>query len=366
MKDLDFDELDRAVNSLMAGVSSSSDSNGRESEPAVEIASSRVEPDVVADRKAAPSDIDAQASPDITRLSAPAARVSSTPTVSAPRRTGRFMDMKHESADMSAYRPLTPPSARPSRYQSDISVLSTSAGQLSNHDYNDRQTTPIPSSFDLKVADNGVVRETATSDDFKEPSTGPVSSSEPMPTESAPVISYDELTELRPNEELRPYSAFIPDAKVEKRPLGGASDEPDGAAEPRSIEPDYESQTPADPAEQLPAELQEDLIAIESGQNTAQTPSVEKPEATGAAETQPAPKKTFDSRPKIESIPTQYASENKQTDMAADSDIFDTDSFAKPLAHPAKSRSGWLKVIFIVGLILLGIGGGLLVYLFVL
>ena len=52
--------------------------------------------------------------------------------------------------------------------------------------------------------------------------------------------------------------------------------------------------------------------------------------------------------------------------MAADSDIFDTDSFAKPLAHPAKSRSGWLKVIFIVGLILLGIGGGLLVYLFVL
>ncbi|MNL44290.1 hypothetical protein D3C87_1668540 [compost metagenome] len=63
------------------------------------------------------------------------------------------------------------------------------------------------------------------------------------------------------------------------------------------------------------------------------------------------------------SIQPQYKEEPSSTkeEHAA---IYDTDSYHKPLTHPAKKKSGWLWVLWIVLLLALGAGGAAALYYF--
>ena len=63
------------------------------------------------------------------------------------------------------------------------------------------------------------------------------------------------------------------------------------------------------------------------------------------------------------SIQPQYKEEPSSTKQEHAA-IYDTDTYHKPLAHPAKKKSGWLWVLWIILLLALGAGGAAALYYF--
>jgi len=166
-------------------------------------------------------------------------------------------------------------------------------------------------------------------------------------------------------------SPFLSDAKVEKRPLGAFSNEvhASGPSEPTVVakpvdEPEVISPTPT-PAEDapktpdrqlqndtpLPAELQPGLLSIEANEDPSKvTLSTAVPTATES--TGPT------------SITQQYTEQPSTGDKPTGS-VFDTEAYKKP--QPSKKKkSGWLIVLWIFLLLVVGAGIGAAVYFFVL
>lgn len=148
-------------------------------------------------------------------------------------------------------------------------------------------------------------------------------------------------------------SPFINGAQVEKRPLGK-----DAIAEQTAV------QNAADSVE-----------SIEQEPDTTQTVSTEAPVMTEQAEqpSQPEQKKPFErssmsggkvkKAPELSNGPTSISQQYTVESSAAEdqpannnSSMYDTANYSQPLAHPAKKKSGWLGVFWIV--LLLAIGGG--------
>ena len=73
-----------------------------------------------------------------------------------------------------------------------------------------------------------------------------------------------------------------------------------------------------------------------------------------------------DEQPPVVSITQQYAESPSTGDAPATTSIFDTDAYKKPLAHPKKKSSGWLVVLWIAVLLIVGAGAGAAVYFYVL
>lgn len=343
MKDIDFDELDRAVNSLMAGGQAGEDQDKKD-EPAVEIGGGRTAEEAPAmhrEEVAPKPEPSAEPAKPRTRAESPV------------RKTGRFMDIVHRPTDRRTARTLTPPSTRPSRYQDvDFSPVAESLAESE-------------SAISSPEADESL-------------STSGAASSMPDPIDFANSLNSGEGAGDGASQSSadQSYSPFVPEVKVSKRPLGGSStiDPSAGAAESlsakRELKPDVHSQLPAEPAEQLPAELHDDLIAIESGAAMAADEDADRtrsPEAQIDSISSEMPASSSGTlRPGMESIPRQYSTAPTVSDSEADGDIFNTEAFRAPLSHPAKQKSGWLTVVLIVLLIILGVGIGVLVYLFVL
>jgi hypothetical protein len=201
-----------------------------------------------------------------------------------------------------------------------------------------------------------------------------------------------EDTEKKPDADAPLVSPFLPDAKVEKRPLGGQpaslssstpsaleveapTDEEGDVASSDAVAP----QLPVSPEEEqkpLPEELSGDVIALESDANTLteqpapvdQEPiiqSMPKEETeTPAPMVAPAPAPTTPPVPTgAISIPQQYKEEPSSGDKSTGS-IYDTDTYHQPLAHPSSKKSGWLWVVWIVLILVLGAGVGAALYYF--
>ena len=81
------------------------------------------------------------------------------------------------------------------------------------------------------------------------------------------------------------------------------------------------------------------------------TPAVEAPVAEPAPVVPTGPT----------SIPQQYQEEKSTGDQPSGS-IYDTDSYHQPLAHPAKTKSGWLWIIWILLLLIVSGGGAVALY----
>lgn len=341
--DIDFDELDKAVNSLMGKVGEETldddaktktlevtttlkpedkvkyDEIGKVAEKiGDETLVTDGEVELVEDLSKLPEKMELPVTAAATPPAAPAAPVvAAKPAVPRPN-SGRFMDMVHPKGDMRT------PSATPAP-----------------------ASTPSPS---MAAPSAPVVTITP-----------PETLSQP----AAPVVT--------PSVEA-PLTPFLPDAKVEKRPLGGGealavpvtpgSPKHAGAQPPESVSfasadtsatevTQVDNQLPPSPAEQPTADglaeqtlakLEASEVAAPVEQMAEDAPSIEKVESgdteglknNGAAEKSP---------------------ELTETPGGA---IYDV----QPLNHPAKKKSGWGVVLIIVIIIVLSIAvaGGAYLY----
>lgn len=334
MKDLDFDEIDRAVSSAMGG---STTTDTPASDNNVTVASKSVNPQ-------------------------PTPSVPKTPQPSR----GQFMDVVHPSSDMKKPHLVVP--ERPTR----------------NHEVKeDRQASQAS-------AQN--IPEDVKSDDGDD---------------DIAKLGADIEQELNDGGSELPDTPFISGTPVEKRPLGAFSDdsenETDDKTEEKSVD-DTPSSLPPDEVP-LPEELSDDLLKIESGkavntdmpsideqiasseENSSESPQIlDEQKEQGSLDPKPAETVTSQESPSGETVESPTAEktdaeenqhpippvsiagqfkEQPETQGIETGTIYDTDSYHK-VPKPPKKKSGWLWVLWIVLLIVVGAGAGAAVYFFIL
>lgn len=367
MREFDFDELDKAVSSLMnknqknTNDQPSSDTSTDQpvsidtpaattpsetnDSPASDTATSEQPSTEVSSVTEAPVDSSSQEtssldSEDDQTADSPDEKsedISDSAARSVPHRAGNFMDVKHDSSNMRTSSPAT------GRHGITIQPMGSSAKADKSDETSKSKTDDSPDET-VKTGDS-----------------------------EAPDMS---------------VSPFLTDAKVEKRPLGRpgsalkadkSDDEESKADTPDADIPD-EVETPAptsadEPAE-LPEELQPDLVSIESDIDTTATEDTEdtksradkKPKVDIAGELEPETEHEAgsdsieDAKPTGPvSIPQQYK-ESPSSQPQDSGTIYDTENYHQPITHPAKKSSGWTIVIWIVLIIILGCALGAAAY----
>ena len=327
VKELDFDELDRAVSNLMGSVAKPSDDSDKEpaatlSSPTTSSVSLAVpinsEPPTVV-----PEAPKAEPSPGTTE------RHSSRVVVPTQRSSGRFMDVVHPSGDMKQSRSLTPPS------REGIAITPRPSVAAAVESAKPSEAAAPPVSHDI-MPDPISLAESA------KPSVTPLS------------MSGSGITVLPRDDDQKASAAiadspFLPDTKVEKRPLGNQP--PTGGEDKDLLSSEIMSTDKDDgnPPIPLPAELANDLVTIESKELTAAHAPV-MPELE---------KMTVPSGPT--SITQQYKEQPSSGDDSHAA-IYDAASVPQPLAHPTKKKAGWLWIVWVVLLLALGGGGAALLY----
>lgn len=377
MKDIDFDELDKAVNSLMGSVTPDADETAVK--PKTLSISSTLKPDekpsyqkldevartigsetltVDAEQPVVIEDLDAQkaaasktpAMPPITPDLVPtlpvdvpdAATAPALPTAPQPAK-GRFMDVVHPSSDMRSA--SLPPLQVPARDAAPHTAETVA----------DEVTTP---------AEETSVEEAAAS--------------EPIPEE--PVSSEPTLT------------PFLPDAKVEKRPLG-APPTPSGAvpspfddetpAETVAKIPEETSISPAGPAEETIAVNSETKLSVADdsqsvldasvlpGASPEEAAAIAAIESSETVEEAAAPEVDEASIQAVESGDTEKLTTMRQAvkaDLKADEPadkagtIYDVDNQPQPLSHPAQQKSGLGTLVIIIVIIVIAAALGAAAY----
>ena len=358
MKDIDFDELDRAVSSLMGGTPSNQQKPAEEddehSDPVVDSTTATMTT-VTTEPSEGASEAPVEAAEVKNDTKSPRVPMqsssihSSQPSIASNRR-GLYMDM---------VRPVATPTARP------IPVGSAPR----------QGVTLEPQPF----AEPHVTTEEPISTEVSEPAAPIVEQSavEEVP-EPAPTIDLAaELASAPIDEPLT--SPFLADAKVEKRPLGRpneVSDMPDPLANQPAVDPvvatntadagatledsaenadvssgDKDAQLPEQP---LPAELGSEILTIESTLNEVPTDAPDTPLPAATQPPMPAPVSA--------SIPQQYKVQPKVAEEEPTSAIYDTSTYHQPVATPEKKKPGWLIFAIIGGIALLGVASGIAVY----
>lgn len=359
MKDLDFDELDQAVSSVL----------NTKDEPKKEapVDNSAVPVEKTDDKSSEVKVEDSEAKKD-EKGETPTPSV--TPTVSpAVRRRGQFLDMVHPSADMTSRLPVTSPAAR-----KQLAPVSADAANL-------KPTAATTPAEVTKVEDDSVVKEDAPAtvpevpktpaaeaadeapeapakpaDDIKWPDPLEISNATEATDENAKADEPDET----PAAEAEPTGTpFVPDVKVDKRPLGGTAIQPSDeaaselsklaetpAAVPAPTDATMSSPVPTEEPkvpESTPPELQPDVVSVEAAANREFAPDGKDIETDSDT-----------NKGMAQSIPQQYHTPSEKPDNATHP-VFDTDEYHQPLlpAHSKKKR-GWLIVVIILGLLVVG------------
>lgn len=305
MKDIDFDELDRAVNSLIGP-----DTN-------------------------TPTTTTSPATPT---APAPNAAAPTAPPLAERRSSGRFMDVVHPSSDMRT-------SAVPPRPVSREAVtIATPAPS----------TTPDAPTVDTKPAtawpdpiDFHAEKSEPTSAPSSEP-TAPAPSEMTSPLES-PFLS-DAKVEKRPlgafSDEVHESAPTLPAPTPDSAPELQTQDIPGGLDDkPKNSDHPVENDTP------MPAELQAGLLSIEANESTESV----------KAESAPA-----DQEPVGPTSITQQYTEQPSTGDQPVNNVFNTEAYKKPQGGSKKKKSGLLVVLWIFLLLVVGAGVGAAVYFFVL
>ncbi len=376
MKDLDFDELDQAVNSLMTGIPKTpapqDDKAAEKTLTIMPTLSENERPSFATLEQTA-----SQAGTEIEKAEVSTTAPSLMNPLAARRSSGRFMDVVHPSSDMKINnRPVTsregiqlnPIAPRPVVVEPQPSrepeVFAAAADQTPEVVEQPLESNPWPDPIDmmtptpvLDAVEHATAVEEASVPEVSVPSVA-VNAEEPAPLQTP----------------------FLTDTKVEKRPLGAFAVEQQVVtenmpeAEVASDDIVAETQPPVDllssdatpnqeVAAELPDELQHDLIKIESDSEVTQSEPVAEKTVSAPSFTEPVvtPVPTVATGPA--SIQPQYKEEPSST-KEEHAGIYDTDSYHKPLAHPAKKKSGWLWVLWIVLLLALGAGGAAALYYF--
>lgn len=402
MKDLDFDELDRAVNSLMTNVSKTPEPKKVDENEQTLTITPTLKDDTAPsfktlDKTVAQINNTPTETPQTpTTTSSPIADdkpVATTQPLAA--RRGRFMDMVRPNASPRVSETTRPASRQGATIEPTGPLLSDVVAP-SNPVGLPTAKAPVPS----PKKDEDLIGEWPDPIEMTS-TTEPASKTEDDESLAKTLKpTSDELAKPAIADSYTPLATpFLADTKVEKRPLGGAAaidaDTPE-SAEPQNVveeqkiasQPDEAAQLPADPTEiaplQLPEELSGDLVALEADANTtAMNPdAVIAPEVETVQPSQkPVEPKTSvvdnSSQPPVPgvvpnpdekllpagpiSIPQQYREEPSTGDKQSGS-IYDTDTYHQPLSHPAKKKSGWMWVIWIIAILLVGAGCGAALY----
>lgn len=411
MKDLDFDELDKAVNSLMSKTGPQDADSAAPATPPVAasdmpLTAAPVTPGTIKPKSEIATNPDLQ--PAITPqpassvagpqpIIAPDVHTSpmSRPAAPASRRGGRFMDVVSK-------KPVAAPARAVSRQattivpRADTATSFAAASEPLSSPPVSAAPTPQPPKITEKVAPSSdwpdPIEMTAPAKkdvDLQEKKEVPSQFVAPQP-EPTPEKSEEKLTD-------QPLSSpFLPDTKVEKRPLGStkplvpmlAPEHELMAAQPD----DSNAQLPARPSDvapETPEEFNGDLIAVESDTHMGvpktdethpveELAKVEKPfmqpsknevKDEGAVPVAPLESKTEEveeadsSEPAMGriSIPPQYKEQPTSGETTSGA-IYDTDTYHQPLSHPAKKKSGWLWVVWIILILVVGAGVGAALY----
>lgn len=376
MKEIDFDELDRAVSSLMGDVKTDGnpDKDPATGEPFEKV----IELD---DLKVSVPEGPAES------LGASGAIPVAKPPAPAIKRSGRFMDVVHPSSDMmkpssmgSVSRQgnnIIPPAPRTSETVDEPISLAEPVDEAEQKEqiFTPQTEKTIAAPENIEVEE----QQKPTSDSWPDPIDLATDEKEPDTDFSAQLIDIlgdvgDSSKESdssvhvddEPDSEFPQSSPFLSDAKVEKRPLGGYQTDAelpsDGVAVNVAIEDDTSAQIAVEL--NLPAELGADIMAVEAAQSGAeeQKPTVEPVELA-----QPTPTQEPNAHETVNkssgSISQQYK-EEPSSDNGETGAIYDTATYHKALEHPAKKKSGWSVVLWILGLILLGGIGGVAYFYF--
>ena len=317
MSDFDFDEIDKAVN----GALGTNETQTSETAETPETAEPEQRGSLTSTRE--------ESSPEQpASTSMPAARRGSS---------GRFMDMVHPSSDMR-------------RTNAETSSPATSTTSRSTVEPASR--IPEPPTF------------------YQEAKPAPAPVLEEAPTQEADAPSEQPTADWSSPLE----SPFLPDAKVEKRPLGGIGDAPvpqnNFFTEPKEElleEPEEELKIEASGEPLLEAHTLPDPIDFSESKEAAKVEEAEKPaEAETVVETNhdvPSPALEEEIAGPA-SITQQY--KEQPSDAKQPGAIYDTESYHQPLTTPPKKRSGAWVFLWIFLLVVVGAAAGAAIYLYVL
>lgn len=336
MAELDFDELDKAVNDLMANVDTSKRPAGLDDpeDKVVTIASTDTTGPAAANEPVATP---------ISGTSAPVADMPAAAPALAVKRRGQFMDMIHPSSDMTtSNRPTSRQGVTIQPVKSDTTTTSTELSMASEpatppessntptEEVASPSATEWPDPIDMATED---VEPSTQAAEPTTPAEDPVATPEEQPSGPA---SEDEAAPLT--------SPFLTDAKVEKRPLGG-----NASPTTELVEKDAQvAPAEATPPVVLPEELAGDVMAVEAKDLSAH-PETPKPSAIGTKATEAA----------ASSITQQYTEQSSSGDQTNGS-IYDTATYHQAIdtEKPAKKSSALKWIIWIVVLLLVGAAGG--------
>lgn len=304
MKDIDFDELDAAVNSVMGnrsvgGSTSASVDSTSSTTPTVKPITAKTVDEVVL------PGIEPTVSPR------PIARFN------FPHRAGKAMDIVHPNSDTSSLR----------------------SGPSPNFIKSATKATAAPGPDLLKAL--GETKETQDS--------SKTADSLPVQNFSGGGVAVTDA-ELSSSIDQAP-SPFLTNVSLDKRPLGARNNEisedydftkDDSLSDDNLLQgKDNDSDAPIDSI-LLPEELSKDVLEVES---KALTDTMDDATAT------PAPV----------SISPQYKARAVPTTDSHQA-LYDTASITPTVKHPAKKKSGWLSVVIIIGLLIAGAGIGAAIY----
>lgn len=351
--DIDFDELDKAVNSLMGGVPGSED----DAEPQKTLTISTTlqpgedpeydklkevakgigdetfvtdsDPDIV-------KDLGEIASPNAPTTPNESLRAAQSITIpSTPVKTPITSSTPVEPATPDA--PVTPVAPRPAggRFMDVV------------HPSSDMRTAT--SSKDTASA--------ATSAPSVEPANKPASPAASRPTPTPAPQQHDAATP--------PLTPFLPDAKVEKRPLGDPLASPVTVAVSEQPQPDTSANAAIEDAPEeivaINSEVKarsaidtDDQSVLDAAAIITEENNVEAEQLSGIEAEEVAA--AGSSIQQVESV----AAEHEAVSTPAGANMYDV----QPLGHPAKRRSGWGVVLIIVIIILVAgaIGAGAYFY----
>ena len=328
MTDLDFDELDRAVSSLITNAPDMSDAPGEPEDKVLDIKSSLPANDQL----------------PVTLSVNPVLPVDA-PAPTAPRpTTGQFMDVVHPSSNMRRT-PITMPE-RPV-----LRPVATIPTQVVKDTPSEPEVAPaasLPDPIDFHNANNPTPTVTEEAKAGEDDDIDKIS---------------DEITnELHQKLDETLDTPFIPGTKVEKRPLGAFSEDSEVKVDAPAETPPQVAEKPAEPKSEsqkeaeasLPEELQDDLLHVESDDSP-------ESDVNGLDKT-----KVDDTKLQTEA-PTSISQQYKEQPSTGDQHsgaIYDTDAYHKGLIRPVKKKTGWLWVALIVLLLLAGIGVGVAAWVF--
>jgi len=336
MKDIDFDELDRAVSSVLE--------TPADVQPAVTPTTPAAEPAEAPEPAATvvetPAAAEAPAEP------APVETAAAAKTPLAIKRRGQFMDVVHPSSDMTGKpEETTTTSSRTTTLQPLSASVVPDAEPTTTPDV---ETTPEPTPAADEISpDSQPPVETVGSAPADHAAPDPLdvmqtqeeaqdaAATETSTLEDTPVDSSAEETAEEPVEEPAPTTPFLADTEVDKRPLGAFSPE-EAPVEESAAAPNMPVT-----AEPLPPELQADVVAVEAN------PS-DKSEEAGEKVVETEDKSEAVEPGLNTSIPQQYAATESNAD--GDHSIFDTSEYHQPIA-PVKTKKrglpGWLVALLV-------------------